>query len=356
MLSLKEATSFVASEVIVVDNNSEDESCTMIKEHFPKVILIENKINNGFGKANNQGVTLAKGEYICFLNPDTIVPPKVFVEIIDKAERLPNAGLLGPRLINGVGDYLHESKRNIPSPLTSLRRLFGIKLGHVKNYYADHVPSTNIGDVDILVGAFMLVKKEKYLFVGAFDENYFMYGEDIDLSYRFKKMGFQNYYIGTVTAVHYRGESTDRNAVYIRRFYSAMRLFYKKHFRSNFILDFMVLIAIRLVSIVQSFKNFEKKKKEIAKYYLVSEDKDLRHRLRLKLNKKVEILRVLTKEDLGDTNIEIIFDNNFLSFKEIITQMQVMRKDNITFKIRPQDCTYIVGSNFSDGRGETILF
>ncbi len=328
----------------------------MIEEHFPEVILIQNNNNVGFASANNQGATLAQGEYVCFLNPDTIVAPDTFVEIIDKAKKLPHAGLLGPRLINGMGNYLHESKRNIPSPLTSLRRLFGIKLGHVKNYYADHIPTASTSYVDVLVGAFMLVRKGHFDAVGGFDEDYFMYGEDLDLCYRFKKSGHQNYYIGSIVAIHYRGESTDRNATYIKRFYGAMRLFYKKHFRSDTILDAMVSIAIRLVTAIQSFRNFDKKKRIIDQYYLISNDKVLCQRISSKLSKKVTILQTMGKEDLGDTNIEIIFDNNFLSFQEIIDQMQDFRKDNVTFKIKPKNRSYIIGSDFSDGKGETIIF
>ncbi len=340
----------------MIDNNSDDDSCKMIENHFPEVILIQNHDNVGFAKANNQGAAMARGEYISFLNPDTIVTPKTFVKLISKSKKLPHAGLVGPRLINGRGDYLHESKRNIPSPLTSLRRLFGIKLGYVKNYYADHIPSRGIGDVDALVGAFMLVKKKDYKAVGGFNEEYFMYAEDLDLSYRFKKRGFQNYFVGSVVAIHYRGESTDRDAVYIKRFYGAMRLFYKTHFKSDTILDGMISIAIRWVAFVQSFRNFDKKKKIIDQYYLVSEDQDLCQKISSRLLKSVTMIGAVKKEDLGDNNIEIIFDNNFIGFKDIIEQMQKLRSDTITFKIKPKNRRYMVGSDFSDGKGEVVTF
>ncbi|GAA4270962.1 glycosyltransferase family 2 protein [Aquimarina gracilis] len=356
MLSLKEAVSSIESEIIVVDNNSIDDSCEVIEKHFPEIILLKNKHNMGFAKANNQGVALARGEYICFLNPDTIVTSGTFKRMINTSRELPNAGLLGPRLINGVGDYLHESKRNIPSPLTSLRRLFGIKLGYVKSYYADHIPNNSVGDVDVLVGAFMLTKKKYYTAAGGFDEDYFMYGEDLDLSYKFKKKGHQNYYIGSVTAIHYRGESTDRNATYIKRFYEAMRLFYKKHFKSDTILDTMVSVAIRVVAGIQSFRNFDKKKNSIEQYYLISEDKNLSRDIASALDDKITIVESIKKEDLGDKNIEIIFDNNFISFDEIIDKMQEFRKHNVTFKIRPKNRSYLLGSDFSDGKGEVITF
>lgn len=356
LLSVNEATTLIESEIIVIDNHSDDDSCEMIKEKFPNVILVENKTNLGFAKANNAGASIATSEYICFLNPDTVVSQDIFNYLIDQADRLPNSGLVGPRLINGAGNYLHESKRNIPSPLTSLRRLFGIKLGKVKNYYANRIPVSSIGDVDVLVGAFMLMKKKNYYSVGEFDDDYFIYGEDLDLSYRFKKNGFQNYYIGTQVALHYKGESIDPSATFIKHFYGAMRLFYKKHFKSNIILDRLISFAIRIVSFIQSFKKFDTKKKVINHYYLISEDMILHTKLSGVLKRKIIIFKTLKKEDLGDSNIEIIFDNNFVNFDQIIDWMQELRKENVTFKIRPKDRHFILGSNFSDGKGEIIVF
>ncbi|MEW7292649.1 glycosyltransferase family 2 protein [Aquimarina sp. 2304DJ70-9] len=356
ILSVREAIASLDAEIIVIDNNSTDESYAILKNRFSEVIFVKNKKNVGFAKANNQGASVAKGEYLCILNPDTVVKADTFINSIAKAENLPNVGLVGPRLIDGKGNFLPESKRNIPSPLTSFRRLFKVKLGIVKSYYADHIPETGIGDVDILVGAFFIVKKEVYQSVGGFDEDYFMYGEDIDLSYKIKKYGLQNYYLGGLVAVHYKGESMDRNATYIRLFYGAMRLFYKKHFKSNMILDFMVSMAIRMVSIIQSLRNYNKTKRRIDQYYLISEDKVLFENISSILDKKVEICSAIKQEDLGDQNIEIIFDNNYCTFGEIINQMQLLKGNTVTFKIRPKNCNYILGSDFNDGKGEVLMF
>ncbi len=356
MLSLKAATLPINSEIIVVDNNSTDDSCKMIKDDFPDIILIENKINEGFSKANNQGVAVAKGLYVCFLNPDTIIAADTFIRLLNQAKELPNVGLLGPRLISGTGNFLEESKRNIPSPLTSFRRFFRLNLGNVKSYYAYHIPDTGIGDVDVLVGAFILVKKELFDSVGGFDEDYFIYGEDIDLSYKIKKKGLQNYYIGNIVAVHYRGESTDRNAIFVRRFYTGMRLFYKKHFKSNIVLDIIISAGIRFISMIQSFKNFSKEKRKINAYYLITENETLYRQITKIGLPDVKMITTIRKEDLGDKNIEIIFDNDFMTFDEIIEQMQFLKKKNVSFKIRPKKCNYIIGSNFSDGKGEVLMF
>ncbi|WP_342028440.1 glycosyltransferase family 2 protein [Aquimarina amphilecti] len=356
ILSVQEAVKVIDAEIIVIDNNSPDDSCTMVKDRFPDVCLIENEENVGFARANNQGVDIAKGEYVCILNPDTVVAEDTFLNILTASEKLIHMGMLGPRLIDGTGNFLPESKRNVPSPLTSFRRLFGIKLGQVKNYYADHISETGIGDIDILVGAFILVRKEEYNSVRGFDEDYFMYGEDIDLSYKMKKQGLQNYYIGTIPVIHYKGESTDRNSEYIKRFYGAMRLFYRKHFKSNWFLDLIVSFGIRLTSIIQSFKSYHKEKRIIDCYYLVSENEILKQKLSNVLKKEVQFISLESAKNLGYSNNELIFDNELLSFGEIIKEMQVLKKSNITFKIKPARCNFILGSNFSDGKGEVITF
>ncbi|MBL0684944.1 glycosyltransferase family 2 protein [Aquimarina mytili] len=356
ILSVQDAIRAIDAEIIVIDNNSSDQSYTILNSKFPEVIFVKNEENVGFAKANNQAASIAKGEYLCILNPDVVVASDTFIDIINQAESLPNAGLVGPRLIDGTGNFLPESKRNIPSPLTSFRRLFGIKLSKVKNYYADHVSETEVGDVDILVGAFFVVKRELYRSINGFDEDYFMYGEDIDLSYKIKKNGYQNYYLGNLVSVHYKGESTDRNAKYVRRFYGAMRVFYRKHFKSNVVLDFMVSTAIRIISLVQSLRNFDKEKRKIDQYYLVSSDMGLCEDLSKILDKNIEIYRTVNQEDLGDQNIEIIFDNNCMTFGEIIEQMQFLKRNTVTFKIRPKNCNYILGSDFKDGKGEIKIF
>jgi len=353
---VQKAISALDAEIIVIDNNSPDDSCAMVQERYPEIRLIKNKNNVGFAKANNQGVDMAQGKYICILNPDTVVAEDTFVKILKTYEELPDVGMLGPKLISGTGRFHPESKRNIPSPLTSFGRLFRIRIGRVKNYYADHIPSNGIGDVDILVGAFILVSKEKYQSVQGFDEDYFMYGEDIDLSYKMKKKGLQNYYIGNVPVIHYKGESTDRNAEYIKRFYGAMRMFYRKHFRSNSLLDISVSVGIGVISIVKSFEKSKKITKNVDGYYLVSENLKLREKISKKIKKDIQIIDLECINDLGDNNIELIFDNDYLTYGEMIRKMQSLKKSNLTFKIRPKGCDYMLGSDSSDGKGEVICF
>ncbi|GAA4106013.1 glycosyltransferase family 2 protein [Aquimarina addita] len=356
ILSVKKALTTIEAEIIIIDNNSQDDSCKMVQQHFPEITLLQNNKNVGFAKANNQGVAMATGEYICILNPDTVVAEDTFVKILEASQKLLHMGMVGTRLIDGTGSFLPESKRNIPSPMTSFRRLFGIRIGHVKNYYADHISETETADVEILVGAFLFMKKEAYESVNGFDEDYFMYGEDIDLSYKILKQGLQNYYVGSVPVIHYKGESTDRNAAYIKRFYGAMRLFYSKHFRSNWLLDSMVAFGIRIIAIQQSFKNQEKEKRVIDHHYLVSDNPLLQQKIAQVLKKDIQLISLESVQDLGDMNNELIFDNEYLTFSEIIGLMEQQRDTTQVFKIRPEGCNYILGSNYSDGKGEVIVF
>lgn len=234
--SVRAATSNIESEIIVVDNNSTDGSCDMVKQLFPEVILIENKVNLGFSKGNNQGVEKSQGEYLCILNPDTVVAENTFIQLLNFSKTKENIGIVGCKLIDGIGKFLPESKRNIPVVKVALQKI----RGKSKNYYAKHIQEEDVAKVDILVGAFMFMKRSVYKILKGFDEDYFMYGEDIDLSYKAMKEGFNNYYFGPSTVIHFKGESTLKDANYTKRFYDAMQIFYKKHFKSNFVFDTIV--------------------------------------------------------------------------------------------------------------------
>jgi len=225
-LCLKSVTAAIENidaEVIIIDNNSKDDSCQMVKELFPEIQLIENKENLGFSKGNNIGVAQAKGEYICILNPDTVVAEDTFINLLKFADQQANIGIVGCKLIDGKGQFLPESKRNVPVVQVAFQKM----IGNSVNYYANHLKEDEIGKVEILVGALMLMPKSVFHEVNCFDEDYFMYGEDIDLSYKVLKAQYDNFYFGDTTIVHFKGESTLKNKTYARRFYSAMQIFYK---------------------------------------------------------------------------------------------------------------------------------
>lgn len=225
-------------EVIVVDNNSTDGSIEYLQTKYPFVHFIANKENAGFAKANNLASAKAKGKYILFLNPDTIIGEDCFSKCILFMESNTDAGAIGVRMIDGNGKYLKESKRGFPTPWVSLCKMIGLTalfpssrafagyyLGDLNNEY-DH-------EVDVLSGAFMLVRKEAFSKAGGFDERFFMYAEDIDLSYSIIQAGYKNFYFSKISIIHFKGESTRKDAKYIKQFYKAMIQFAHKHFKGG---------------------------------------------------------------------------------------------------------------------------
>jgi GT2 family glycosyltransferase len=270
------------AEIIVVDNNSNDDSCQMVKDRFPEITLIENKENVGFSKANNQAVKIARGEYLCILNPDTAVSEQTFSKCLRFAEPQDHMGALGVYLLDGTGNFLPESKRNLPTPGVSLLKL----MGFVKSYYAGHISEDTNGQVEVLVGAFMFLKRRVFNEVGGFDEDYFMYGEDIDLSYKILKAGYTNAYMGSVETLHYKGESTHKDSVYFDRFYGAMRIFYKKHFKPNPLLNSVAVVGVFVAKMVR--KNASSKGRVIDrkpnKAYVFTENLSLYRKLSEKMD------------------------------------------------------------------------
>lgn len=250
--SVQAAIKNIETEVFVVDNNSVDGSCAMLKEKFPWVQLIENKKNVGFSVANNQAIVKSKGKYILLLNPDTIVEEHTFEKIIQFMDSNPEAGGLGVKMIDGKGNFLPESKRALPTPMIAFFKIFGFSMLFPKSrtfskYHLGFLDKNKIHEVDVLSGAFMLLRKETLDKIGLLDETFFMYGEDIDLSYRITKGGYKNYYYPETTIIHYKGESTKKGSLnYVMVFYNAMIIFAQKHFskQNAKIYTFLIKLAI----------------------------------------------------------------------------------------------------------------
>ena len=353
VLSVQKALEGIDGEIIVIDNNSSDDSCEMMKSHFPNIKLIQNKENLGFPKGNNIGVAQAKGDYICILNPDTVVAEDTFHKVIVRHKAISsNTGIIGCKLIDGTGNFLPESKRGIPTPFVAFTKIFGLyKISNLfGKYYAQHLSENQSGKVDILVGAFMFMKRELYNEVGGFDENCFMYSDDIDLSYMVLQKRKSNYYYHETTVIHYKGESTIRDEKYMKRFQEAMQFFYKKHFKKSIIFDYFMKIGAFLFSLIK--KNQSKEiKRQIDEYIIFS-----KNTLQLNLTKKETILNDFSKfKNNLNSNIEIIFDTNSFSFKEIINFMNSNKSKNLTFKNYISNSNYIIGSNNSIDRGEIFV-
>lgn len=365
VLSVESAIKNLDAEIIVVDNNSPDDSCQMMKTRFPNVTLIENKENSGFPKGNNIGVQIAKGRYICILNPDTVVAEDTFEKVLAFAEKQINLGIIGVKLIDGTGNFLPESKRGIPTPWVAFTKIFSLYkiFPNSKNfgkYYAEHLTENQTGKVDILVGAFMVMQKEIYQQVKGFDERYFMYGEDIDLSYSVLKLGKSNYYLHETTVIHYKGESTVKDETYMKRFQQGMDLFYEKNLKSSIFFSLFMKLGMLFFSFIKMFQGKKKTKTKPSKYLLFSDNEQLKLKIENTLQKTIIQKDIKQEKELFSQTIsdtvptEIIFDNNQLSFKTIIEKLEQLKNQRITFKILPKSTNFLIGSNSSNDRGEVI--
>lgn len=360
----------IEGEIIVIDNHSADDSLIFFQNRFPQVHFVWNTINSGFAKANNQALKLATGDYILFLNPDTIVPEDCLKKSIEFIKN--NKVSLGIRMVDGTGNFLKESKRSFPSPMTSLYKLFGLAklFPHSKTfakYHLGNLSESKNHEVDVLAGAFMMIPKEILKKVGGFDEDFFMYGEDIDLSYRIQKAGFKNYYFAESSIIHFKGESTKKGSLnYVKMFYKAMSIFVKKHYGSRRagLYSFFIHIAIFMrasiaaVSRLVKRKWKEDKKKEEAneeeKIFIAgSEDEFM---------KVKEVLNYTGRKSDQSTRINsgsldeikrivklfpekrIILCQGVLSFKEIIDTIQEI-KGHTGILIFSEGSHGVIGSN-----------
>lgn len=231
--SIAKYTPDVTHEVIVVDNQSPDSSWKNLINEFPEVRFIGAEKNAGFAVANNLAAKEARGEYILLLNPDTEFEGYYTSEILDFADSQPRFGALGVRMHDIDGKFLPESKRSVPDMFNSFQKLFAglSKDKNRKTYYRNDIGEFEIASVEVLTGAFLLMKTKVYLEVGGLDESYFMYGEDIDLCYTLIQHGYVNCYYGKVSILHHKGESTVKDHIYLERFYGAMQIFVNKYYQ-----------------------------------------------------------------------------------------------------------------------------
>lgn len=234
LLSIQKYTEEEDYEVIVIDNASTDASWGDLIPEFPKVHFISSERNEGFAIANNKAIKTATGEYVLLLNPDTEVEGSYMKDILDFADSKPDFGCLGVRMHDAEGVFLPESKRSVPDMFNSFEKLFtNFKRSNSKSYYRSDIDENAVAEVEVVTGAFLLVKKDIYEKIGGLDETYFMYGEDIDLCYTLLRNGYKNYYYGAASILHHKGESTIKNEVYLDRFYGAMQIFIDKYYRES---------------------------------------------------------------------------------------------------------------------------
>ena len=224
--SVSRALEGIEGEVFVVDNHSDDDSVEAVRSQYPWVRLIENQENMGFSRANNIAIREARGEYVLLLNPDTIVEKSTLREVLRFMEEHPKAGGAGVMMHNADGSLAPESRRALPTPWVSCLKM----LGFTKRYYMSHLPWDQPSRIEVISGAFCFLRKKALDEVGLLDEDFFMYGEDIDLSYRLMKGGWENWYL-PYPITHFKGKSTQKSDYrYVHIFYKAMLIFFRKHY------------------------------------------------------------------------------------------------------------------------------
>ena len=361
------------AEIFVVDNASADHSTGYLKPRFPTVRFIQNEDNPGFGKANNQALEMACGQFILFLNPDTILAEDSLSTCIRFMETHPDAGACGVRMIDGSGRFLPESKRGFPSPAASFYKMSGLTAlfptsRRYAAYYLGHLPEQGNHEVDVLAGAYFFARKKVLDTTGGFDEQFFMYGEDIDLSYRIQLKGFKNYYLAETSIIHFKGESTKKqNIQAIRSFYGAMDIFVKKHYpnRHTGLFSVFIQLFIHFKSLLVTGRNLSRPKP--------AEKPGVLHTLIAGDYQRIdEAIRILSKYPghsrnlsrvAGDADLlaavqaqpvqEIIFCEKELSFTRIIQWMQTLPA-TISYRIHAAGSSSIVGSNRKSTQGQVF--
>ncbi|WP_282629199.1 glycosyltransferase family 2 protein [Empedobacter sedimenti] len=329
--SCHEAIKNVNGEIIVVDNNSSEIVFEELKKVHPNIKFLLQKDNLGFAKANNIGVENALGEYVLILNPDTIIPENIVQELIDFHQSKEKIGFVGVRLIDTNGNFHPESKRNIPTAKNSFSKLFKRKhSSKSNNYYKLEVDEFSTAPCEILVGAFMFTTKQIYQDLEGFDNRYFMYGEDIDLSYSAELAGYKNYYKGDITVLHYKGESTHRDKKYYNMFFEAMMIFLAKYYKENKLNYFVLKSGILLKYWI-----------EIIKYNFSREVKvpmiDGNETNYIQLKDQIELRNLY--------NQNVVLNAEKFSYKEILEMISQHSKQSISFYIQPKKKKYWIGDN-----------
>jgi N-acetylglucosaminyl-diphospho-decaprenol L-rhamnosyltransferase len=345
------------TEVFVIDNASSDGSLDFLCSLFPAFHFIQNAENVGYAKANNQGLAFCNGEFILFLNPDTILAEDSLDICISFFRSTTDAGALGLHMIDGSGSFLRESRRGFPSPIVSFYKMAGLTRLFPRSkvfsaYYMGHLPEGSTHPVDVLPGAFMMLRKKTIELTGGFDERFFMYAEDIDLSYRISQSGYRNYYLAGSTIIHFKGESTPKDSKYIMRFHRAMDLFMKKHFSGprNSLKLFSLGIAVRfyqgLALLKLPFKTRSRKKNSGFRIFIKG-DSDAQRIWKFKLEE-----RKITVSIDEETAEEIIYcESSQQSWKSIITEI-ANNKTVIRYKFHGAGTHAAVGSSSSWEQGD----
>lgn len=346
-------------EVFVVDNHSQDDSLDYLMPRFPEVRFIANTENVGFARANNQAIEQSTGKYVLLLNPDTVIAENTLYEVFQFMEAHPEAGGTGVKMLDGDGRFLPESKRGFPTPWVSFCKIFGLSalFPHSRifgRYHMKYLSPDECHPIDILSGAFMFMRRETLDKSGLLDESFFMYGEDIDLSYRLVLAGYTNYFLPT-PIIHYKGESTKKGSLrYVRVFYEAMLIFFKKHYphyskgyylavKFSIFFRASLAAAYRVVSF-PFHKHGKTDKKEKGKWYILSRTPQIIARL---IPGKKHYTPIWSADEIPSSSERqddrhIILDSGLLSYREIIETIQSKSDVRNHFLIYTPDSEIII--------------
>jgi len=365
--SVRKAIEGLHCEVIVVDNASETDIVNKVQTSYPFVNTIANNENVGFSKANNMGLKRAKGRLALLLNPDVIVAEDTFHKVLNYYKSNPDIGGLGIRMLNGEGYFLKESKRGLPTPLTSFYKILGLcrwfpRSKTFAQYYHGNLDESQDHQVDVLSGAFLVQKRDSKDNFELLDENYFMYGEDIDLSYQLKQKFGSNHYLGTEPIIHFKGKTTPESALIYHHFYQAMWMFHVKYFKARTFAPLNLLIWITINGIQRfkiwklSFKNLQRyrKRSKIKRVILFSSNKNLEQKLR-SIYAEVELEMIKNARYKSDRTEElIVFDLSAISSKEVIQCLKQFGPGHYAYS---SPCGhYIIENGFNKSKGQVYYY
>lgn len=355
--SLERALDGIDSEVFVVDNHSSDGSIEYLKPRFPKVIFIESNHNLGFARANNMAIRQAEGQYVLLLNPDTFVGEQTIKQTIEFMDQHPKAGGAGVKMFNTDGTKALESRRGLPTPLTSFYKMCGLcskfpESRRFGKYYMGYLSWDKPERIDIISGAFCLMRKEALDKAGHLDEDFFMYGEDIDLSYRLLKAGYDNWYL-PLPILHYKGESTHKSSFrYVHVFYQAMLIFFKKHYghmrlwvtlpikAAIYVRSAMALVSM-LTDKAKKSLGFVDTKRKFRKYVFIGTDQMLGQCRQIAYKKGLDATFHLADENIQQhghnalqlddkSQLVVVYDLQLFSYEKVLAIMSTKPDKQIT--------------------------
>ncbi|MBR6592753.1 MAG: glycosyltransferase family 2 protein [Prevotella sp.] len=355
--SLERALDGIDGEVFVVDNHSSDGSIEYLKPRFPKVIFIESNHNLGFARANNMAIRQAEGQYVLLLNPDTFVGEQTIKQAIEFMDQHPKAGGAGVKMFNTDGTKALESRRGLPTPLTSFYKMCGLcskfpESRRFSKYYMGYLSWDKPERIDIISGAFCLMRKEALDKAGHLDEDFFMYGEDIDLSYRLLKAGYGNWYL-PLPILHYKGESTHKSSFrYVHVFYQAMLIFFKKHYghmhlwvtlpikAAIYVRSAMALVSM-LTDKAKKSLGFVDTKRKFRKYVFIGTDQMLGQCRQIAYKKGLDATFHLADENIQQhghnalllddkSQLVVVYDLQLFSYEKVLAIMSTKPDKQIT--------------------------